>query len=602
MDDIWRRISSSGSHKRKVFLISSSDLTSSGTTIVNSALNGKLKTLHSNGRYQCVLYHGSSLQGNSYVYSLFRDTTEEEILQYHELMSKALVPFLTLPTSVLQEEHLNAVCSNIWENPTWSAAHIAVLSNFLEAFQSEEISSHINSLDSENGQTPLHLAVKAGNLKAVKCLLEEGANPFIPDGSGNTPVHHLVSSEKEAKEHHEILVYLTRSRHETYVLFNDIEQAVTPLVLALQVGKIDMARIMVANNFLLDVGDSMGRPIHYAMKMDDLLLLGEILSGDKSQGFARCSKYIGTALHWVKSVDALMLLLKSDVELNARSRTGDTALHIMIKRQRMDCCLQLLIAGADADICDNEGNSPLHTAAMLNNVDMVRALIAFNADVNGCNSQGQSPRHLASTHGEKGSATLQALHLVGAKRCKNQAADCRHGCLPWGRYNGDVWEQPYDVQDECNEVYAPAIKQTIEQLLAIWEENHRNRGKKISVKRDRLLCLDGGGSRGIVEIQVLLAIERASDRRIRDSFDWIAGTSAGAINALLISHGYTMDECRRIFFRFTQDLFKGTKPYSGQKLEKFAKELFGETKLVETEKPNIYQLCILLTGYSLRVV
>ncbi|KAJ8030489.1 85/88 kDa calcium-independent phospholipase A2 [Holothuria leucospilota] len=230
-----------------------------------------------------------------------------------------------------------------------------------------------------------------------------------------------------------------------------------------------------------DVDDDDGDPdiaIYTLSLFDFPRLLGEILSGDKSQGFARCSKYIGTALHWVKSVDALMLLLKSDVELNARSRTGDTALHIMIKRQRMDCCLQLLIAGADADICDNEGNSPLHTAAMLNNVDMVRALIAFNADVNG--------------------------------------------------------------------FYAPAIKQTIEQLLAIWEENHRNRGKKIPVKRDRLLCLDGGGSRG-----------------------------------------YTMDECRRIFFRFTQDLFKGTKPYSGQKLEKFAKELFGETKLVETEKPKI---------------
>lgn len=57
------------------------------------------------------------------------------------------------------------------------------------------------------------------------------------------------------------------------------------------------------------------------------------------------------------------------------------------------------------------------------------------------------------------------------------------------------------------------------------------------VKRDKLLCLDGGGVRGIVEIQLLSAIEKASDKKIIDSFDWIAGTSAGAIVALLFTHG-----------------------------------------------------------------
>lgn len=49
--------------------------------------------------------------------------------------------------------------------------------------------------------------------------------------------------------------------------------------------------------------------------------------------------------------------------------------------------------------------------------------------------------------------------------------------------------------------------------------------------------MDGGGIRGLVLIQLLLAIEKAAGRPIREIFDWIAGTSTGGILALAIVHG-----------------------------------------------------------------
>ena len=52
-----------------------------------------------------------------------------------------------------------------------------------------------------------------------------------------------------------------------------------------------------------------------------------------------------------------------------------------------------------------------------------------------------------------------------------------------------------------------------------------------------MLCLDGGGIRGLIIIQLLLAIEKATGMPIRDSFDWIGGTSTGGILALAIGHG-----------------------------------------------------------------
>ena len=64
----------------------------------------------------------------------------------------------------------------------------------------------------------------------------------------------------------------------------------------------------------------------------------------------------------------------------------------------------------------------------------------------------------------------------------------------------------------------------------------------------QVLCLDGGGIRGLVLIQILLEIqtklrlehgEHGTKLQIRDCFDWIGGTSTGGILALAIAKGMT---------------------------------------------------------------
>ena len=53
----------------------------------------------------------------------------------------------------------------------------------------------------------------------------------------------------------------------------------------------------------------------------------------------------------------------------------------------------------------------------------------------------------------------------------------------------------------------------------------------------RILCLDGGGIRGLVTLSILQEIERKMNKKITEIFDWIVGTSTGGILALGLCYG-----------------------------------------------------------------
>ena len=53
----------------------------------------------------------------------------------------------------------------------------------------------------------------------------------------------------------------------------------------------------------------------------------------------------------------------------------------------------------------------------------------------------------------------------------------------------------------------------------------------------KILCLDGGGMKGLAQIEVLSQLEVATGRKITQLFDWIVGTSTGAIIALGLVYG-----------------------------------------------------------------
>ncbi|MEA3208434.1 MAG: hypothetical protein QOE70_1491 [Chthoniobacter sp.] len=79
----------------------------------------------------------------------------------------------------------------------------------------------------------------------------------------------------------------------------------------------------------------------------------------------------------------------------------------------------------------------------------------------------------------------------------------------------------------------------------------------------KLLSCDGGGIRGIISVEILAQIEaelRASSQNpklvLADYFDYVAGTSTGAIIATLVALGYDTDTIRDFYLRSGKEMFQ----------------------------------------------
>uniref|UniRef100_A0A6G1SLS6 Calcium-independent phospholipase A2-gamma n=1 Tax=Aceria tosichella TaxID=561515 RepID=A0A6G1SLS6_9ACAR len=73
----------------------------------------------------------------------------------------------------------------------------------------------------------------------------------------------------------------------------------------------------------------------------------------------------------------------------------------------------------------------------------------------------------------------------------------------------------------------------------------------------RVLSLDGGGTRGLVSLEILRHIERATKKRIHELFDLICGVSSGAIITMAIGSGrFTLDQCETFYREMSENIFK----------------------------------------------
>jgi patatin-like phospholipase/acyl hydrolase len=122
----------------------------------------------------------------------------------------------------------------------------------------------------------------------------------------------------------------------------------------------------------------------------------------------------------------------------------------------------------------------------------------------------------------------------------------------------------------------------------------------------KLLALDGGGIRGLITVEVLAEIEaqlrrdRGDDFRLADEFDYIAGTSTGAIIATCLSLGMTVAQIRDFYRESGTAMFDKASllrrfrtKFEDEKLAAKLKEVIGADTTLGTDKLRTLLLIVM---------
>jgi patatin-like phospholipase/acyl hydrolase len=73
--------------------------------------------------------------------------------------------------------------------------------------------------------------------------------------------------------------------------------------------------------------------------------------------------------------------------------------------------------------------------------------------------------------------------------------------------------------------------------------------------KKRILSIDGGGIRGIIPACTLVALEEQLKKRVRECFDFVAGTSTGALIAAAVVAGVPASRILEVYTKRSKEIF-----------------------------------------------
>ncbi|XP_013146930.1 PREDICTED: uncharacterized protein LOC106109842 isoform X1 [Papilio polytes] len=523
--------------------------------------------------YEIVL-HKPFTESLHHMYSLFRsetlDSSEEKFIVFKER-----IPLYIKITKECSVPTLQKLCDTLSDHPSWTIAHLVAHFGLYELFNDPDVQKHLDEPDPLKGATPLMVAVKTGNLRMVQSLLSLNCSLDTIDSEGNSVFHYAAASNKE------IINVLANKKATALNIYN--KQGYTPLHMSCLANAPDCVRALLLAG--ADVNLSAAKRSQPSNALPGISgIVGDIVQDNQPKLYQQDMKYGGTPLHWAISREVIEALVDKNCDINALNFDGRTALHVMVMRGRLECVIALLSRGAEHSLGDKEGNTPLHLAVKQNNVSIVQALVVFGADLEAKNNEGYTARHIVPIEMSNSvyDKILYILHAVGAQRCPSDVAGCRAGCAPREEYNG-VPPPPIPTAD---------TRDVISNMLTSAAVVRASLDDK--KKQGRLLCLDGGGIRGLVLVQLLINLEAAIGKPIIHCFDWVAGTSTGGILALALASGKTLRECQQLYFRMKEFAFVGMRPYPSEPLETILKDCLGtETVMADLVHPKLMILAVL---------
>lgn len=241
------------------------------------------------------------------------------------------------------------------------------------------------SATNPEGETPLHLAARAGYRKTVKALLDAGADVNAKDAAGRTPLSVATQPghNRFLPPHAPVVTLLTEQGG---ILEGDLSPSPST-----------------------DEGQS---PTHQAAAAGDVGTLRGLLAKDSLVARAR-DTHRETPLHLAAGQGrdaAVRALLDAGAFPNATADDGGTPLHRAALSGQRATVVLLLSRGADAKWINFRGETPLLSAASQDDVELARALLDAGSPVGTIGSGGTSALHIAAERGHVAVVRLLVEH------------------------------------------------------------------------------------------------------------------------------------------------------------------------------------------------
>ncbi|XP_054286268.1 death-associated protein kinase 1-like [Macrosteles quadrilineatus] len=207
----------------------------------------------------------------------------------------------------------------------------------------------LNQID-KNGESVLHVAVRADNTEITRLLLSSGANLAAADSMGETAVFHAARHGNEQQ-----LALLIRAGSS---LTSCNKEGDTPLHIAATWGHLECVKLLVESSALVDVVNHQGAtPLHLSLT----------------------HRHSDVATYLIHQAGA-------DVEL--QDMNGETALHGAVREGLLGVVQSLCRLGCDTDIPNKQGLYPLHLAARYGHTEIIRSLCLAGCNTDVKNQDG----------------------------------------------------------------------------------------------------------------------------------------------------------------------------------------------------------------------
>lgn len=260
-----------------------------------------------------------------------------------------------------------------------------------------------------SGHSPLHIAVKDGDLLKVRRLLS-WKDPVADIGvnshnhpQGKTPLH--VACERNR---HVVAAALIEASADVLSVDDAGKQ---PLHEAAAGGCTNCVGLLLSGRAKVSAASKEGKSaLHWASLKGHIPLIQSLLAaGAKPDARDRRNgtPLLGAAFYGhIPAVDSL---IAGRASLDERGHNQWTLLHVAAANGRASLIKWLAHQDSVAPLSatDPKGMTPAHVAALFGNTEALLALAAAGADMNTADGKGHAPLHLAVTKGSD--STVQAL-------------------------------------------------------------------------------------------------------------------------------------------------------------------------------------------------